>query len=149
MSSGTYLGQDGNRSTSGPIGLFVDWMSDWGSTVIDSLTTLGDLVLFASRTFSWLTSRLPRKEALLPNFYQVGVLSLPVVALTGTFIGMILALLGRQNVAILLKAQDKMERPSDIQGLIYIPFKDDITEAALPLAKEMNAQGLRIDLCKL
>lgn len=64
-------------------------------------------------------------------------------------LGMILALLGRQNVAILLKAQDKMERPSDIQGLIYIPFKDDITEAALPLAKEMNAQGLTIDLGKL
>jgi phospholipid/cholesterol/gamma-HCH transport system permease protein len=28
---------------------------------------------------------------LLPNFYQIGVLSLPVVALTGTFIGMTLA----------------------------------------------------------
>jgi phospholipid/cholesterol/gamma-HCH transport system permease protein len=27
----------------------------------------------------------------LPNFYQIGVLSLPVVALTGTFIGMVLA----------------------------------------------------------
>ncbi|NIP85892.1 MAG: ABC transporter permease, partial [Planctomycetales bacterium] len=31
------------------------------------------------------------KESLLPNFYQVGVRSLPVVALTGTFIGMVLA----------------------------------------------------------
>lgn len=28
---------------------------------------------------------------MLPNFYHVGVLSLPVVALTGTFIGMVLA----------------------------------------------------------
>ena len=36
-------------------------------------------------------TRLPRRETLLPNFYQVGVLSLPVVALTGTFIGMVLA----------------------------------------------------------
>lgn len=35
-------------------------------------------------------------------------------------LGMMLALLGRKNVAILLKDQDKMERPSDIQGLIYI-----------------------------
>ena len=35
--------------------------------------------------------RLPRRETLLPNFYQIGVLSLPVVALTGTFIGMVLA----------------------------------------------------------
>jgi len=41
--------------------------------------------------FSWLFSRLPRRGTLLPNFYQIGVLSLPVVALTGTFIGMVLA----------------------------------------------------------
>ena len=35
-------------------------------------------------------TRLPRRETLLPSFYQIGVLSLPVVALTGTFIGMVL-----------------------------------------------------------
>jgi predicted nucleotide-binding protein len=28
-----------------------------------------------------------------------------------------------------------MERPSDIQGLIYISFKEDVREAALTLAK--------------
>jgi phospholipid/cholesterol/gamma-HCH transport system permease protein len=33
----------------------------------------------------------PCKGTLMPNFYYVGVLSLPVVALTGTFIGMVLA----------------------------------------------------------
>ena len=64
-------------------------------------------------------------------------------------LGMMLALLGRSRVAILLKDQEKMERPSDIQGLIYIPFKDHINEAALPLAKEMNAQGLCIDLGRI
>ena len=42
-----------------------------------------------------------------------------------------------------------MERPSDIQGLIYIPFKDDVREAALPLAKEINAQGIQIDLSRV
>ena len=31
------------------------------------------------------------RERILPNFYQIGVLSLPVIALTGTFIGMVLA----------------------------------------------------------
>ena len=36
-------------------------------------------------------TRAPRKDTLLPNFYQIGVLSLPVIALTGTFIGMVLA----------------------------------------------------------
>src|SRR6266568_3011239 len=38
-------------------------------------------------------------------------------------LGMLLAHLGRNKVAILLKDQETMERPSDIQGLIYIPFK--------------------------
>jgi phospholipid/cholesterol/gamma-HCH transport system permease protein len=40
---------------------------------------------------AWLTRRLPKRETLLPVLYQVGVLSLPVVALTGMFIGMVLA----------------------------------------------------------
>lgn len=64
-------------------------------------------------------------------------------------LGMMLAILGRSRVAILLKDQEKMERPSDIQGLIYIPYKDQINEAALALAKEMNAQGLCINLGKV
>jgi len=34
---------------------------------------------------------LPRRHTLIPAFYNIGVLSLPVVALTGTFIGMVLA----------------------------------------------------------
>jgi predicted nucleotide-binding protein len=42
-----------------------------------------------------------------------------------------------------------MERPSDVQGLIYIPFKDRVEEVSLPLAKEMNAQELSIDLGRL
>jgi len=71
-----------------------DWISDWGAVVIDSVTAVGDLTLFCGRTFSWLTTRLPSRETLIPNFYQVGVLSLPVVALTGTFIGMVLAVQG-------------------------------------------------------
>jgi phospholipid/cholesterol/gamma-HCH transport system permease protein len=68
-----------------------DGVADWGLVMIDAVVAIGDLALFALRTLSWLTTRLPRRETLLPNFYQVGVLSLPVVALTGTFIGMVLA----------------------------------------------------------
>ena len=41
---------------------------------------------------------------------------------------MLLTKLGRPNVAILLKTQENMERPSDIQGLIYVPFKDDLAK---------------------
>jgi predicted nucleotide-binding protein len=53
-------------------------------------------------------------------------------------------------VAILLKTQERMERPSDITGLIYIPFRDNIaTEAGVSLAKAMDARGYRIDIARL
>lgn len=65
-------------------------------------------------------------------------------------LGMLLAQLGRKKVAILLKQADNMERPSDIQGLVYIPFKDDIAkDAGLLLAKELAQQGFDIDVKKL
>ncbi len=67
------------------------WVSDWGSMVVDGVSTLGDITIFAWRMFSWMFTRLPPRGTTLINFYQVGVLSLPVVAITGTFIGMVLA----------------------------------------------------------
>ncbi len=43
-----------------------------------------------------------------------------------------------------------MERPSDIQGLIYIQFTDNIEkEAAITLAKEMEKQGIKISVSSL
>jgi predicted nucleotide-binding protein len=65
-------------------------------------------------------------------------------------LGMLLATLGRKKVAILMKQSEKMERPSDIQGLIYIPFKDDLAkEAGLLLAKEMAQQGFDIPVTRI
>ncbi|HQF14176.1 MAG TPA: ABC transporter permease [Thermogutta sp.] len=52
---------------------------------------LGSISLFFGRTLRWLVTKRPRRETILWNFYQIGVLSLPVVALTGTFVGMVLA----------------------------------------------------------
>jgi predicted nucleotide-binding protein len=64
-------------------------------------------------------------------------------------LGMMLSILGRSKVAILLKGQADMERPSDIQGLIYIPFTDRVDEAKLQLAKEMDRQGFKIEVERL
>lgn len=64
-------------------------------------------------------------------------------------LGMLLAKIGRKKVAILLSQSEKMEKPSDINGLIYIPFKDNVEEAKLSLAKEMQNNGYAIDLAKL
>ena len=59
-------------------------------------------------------------------------------------LGMVLSRLGRRRVAILLKESHSMEKPSDIQGLLYIPFKDRIEEARLQLSKELDAAGYHI-----
>lgn len=64
----------------------------WGGVVIQGINTLGDISMFSWRMLMWMVSSKPRSGTLMPNFYAVGVLSLPVVALTGTFIGMVLAL---------------------------------------------------------
>ena len=65
-------------------------------------------------------------------------------------LGMLLATLGRPKVAILLHQQDQMERPSDIQGLLYIAFRDNLeNDAGLLLAKEMVAAGYQIDVAKV
>ena len=63
-------------------------------------------------------------------------------------LGMLLARLGRSRVAILLKRQCEMERPSDIQGLIYIPFRDDVAEACEALMREMAQAGIPIGLTR-
>ncbi len=69
----------------------MDRIADLGEVVIRWIATIGDVSLFTAQTSRWMTTRLPRKDTLLPNFYQIGVLSLPVVAITGTFIGMVLS----------------------------------------------------------
>jgi predicted nucleotide-binding protein len=61
-------------------------------------------------------------------------------------LGMMLAHLGRSRVAILMKSDVAMERPSDIQGLLYMPFKDDVEEAKVTLVKEMAQQGIQVDM---
>ena len=72
-------------------GLFTRVAMQWGKLVVDSVMALGDFSLFVFRTISWLFTRLPRSETIWPNFHTVGVSSIPVIALTGTFIGMVLA----------------------------------------------------------
>jgi phospholipid/cholesterol/gamma-HCH transport system permease protein len=62
-----------------------------GALVQDAVSGLGDLALFSGRTFSWMFRRRPCSKTLMLSFYQVGVRSVPVVAVTGTFIGMVLA----------------------------------------------------------
>ena len=74
----------------GPLMIIADWIADLGTVVEGWVIGLGSISTFFLRILGWTLTRLPRKETILPSFYQIGVLSLPVVALTGTFIGMVL-----------------------------------------------------------
>ncbi len=69
----------------------VDYIQHWGALTVRGVNAVGDITLFATRIFRWLFATKPAPDTILPSFYAVGVLSLPVVALTGTFIGMVLA----------------------------------------------------------
>lgn len=80
------------RSGGSPVrGRLATWVMQWGSATVDGLHTIGDLAIFTAVMLRWLFTRRPARGTILTNFYQVGALSLPVVALTGTFIGMVLA----------------------------------------------------------
>ncbi|MBI3465150.1 MAG: ABC transporter permease [Planctomycetes bacterium] len=65
-------------------------MTVWAS-IAQGIVHVGDFAIFSSRMFSWLFTHLVRWGTLVPIFYSVGVRSVPVVAITGTFIGMVLA----------------------------------------------------------
>ena len=58
-------------------------------------------------------------------------------------LGMVLAKLGRQHVAILTK--ESVEHPSDIAGLIYRPFKERVDEVKGQLFKDLEAAGYKPD----
>ncbi len=64
-------------------------------------------------------------------------------------LGMMLRHLGRSRVAILYEDKVGMRKPTDIDGLEYIPFTADVQEASLHLAKMMANLGYKIDLTKV
>ena len=75
----------------GPLQAVVDWICDLGEFAYNVVAEFGGMTQFAGRMFAWLFTTPPKKETLAPNAYQIGVLSLPVVGVTGLFIGMVLA----------------------------------------------------------
>lgn len=57
--------------------------------------------------------------------------------------GMALSRLGRKRVAILYK--ESVERPSDIDGLLYLPFKEQVSEVKPMLFRELKNAGYAPD----
>jgi phospholipid/cholesterol/gamma-HCH transport system permease protein len=65
--------------------------SGLGAFAYNAVSAFGDWGIFSGRTLAWMFSRRPSPGTLAPSFYSVGVRSVPVIAITGTFIGMVLA----------------------------------------------------------
>ena len=59
-------------------------------------------------------------------------------------LGMFLAKLGRKRVAILHKGN--VELPSDINGLVYIAFKEQVDEVKERVAAELQEAGFQINI---
>ena len=59
-------------------------------------------------------------------------------------LGMFLSTLGRKRVAILHKGD--VELPSDIHGLVYIPFTNHVSEVKPRLAAELQEAGFHINI---
>lgn len=54
--------------------------------------------------------------------------------------GWFMAKLGRKNVVLLHKGQ--VELPSDVLGILYLPFRDSVNEAFDSLRRELQDRGI-------
>lgn len=52
---------------------------------------MGSIAIFGMSTIRALFAGLPKRRVLMPILYEVGIRSVPVVVITGTFIGMVMA----------------------------------------------------------
>lgn len=66
-------------------------MARLGARVADGVAELGQFATFTVRMLRWIVTDGTRWRLLRPQLYEVGVRSLPVILLTGAFVGMVLA----------------------------------------------------------
>ena len=72
-------------------------INTFGQLIVEFVQAVGDLALFAASMLRWLCRGLPRSTVVTETMYEVGVRSIPVVMITGMFIGMVLAVQGYQQ----------------------------------------------------
>lgn len=106
-----------------------------GQTIIEKLETCSDVtfacVLLTPDDEGHVIAKADEKK---PRARQNVVLEM----------GMFLAKLGRKRVAILHKGS--IELPSDINGLLYIPFKERVDEVKERVAAELQEAGFQINI---
>lgn len=87
-------------STSAPETEFVTLFHIVGRVTLRNVAAVGEMTLFCLRMCTQLW-RIPRGKVLWPIMYDVGVQSLPVILITGLFIGMVLAVQSFDTLRVL------------------------------------------------
>ncbi|MBD5160788.1 MAG: DNA-binding protein [Oscillibacter sp.] len=116
--------------------IILDQQASGGQTIIEKLEEYGADVGYAII----LATPDDEGKAKTETSYKARVRQNVVLEL-----GMFLAKLGRERVAILLKEATDFEKPSDIHGLVYIPFQNKVDEVSINLIRELSRQGYMID----
>jgi phospholipid/cholesterol/gamma-HCH transport system permease protein len=73
------------------------WITMLGTAAYNGIAAVGDFALFSGRTLRWMVRRRPTPGTLVSSFYAIGARSVAVVAVTGAFIGMVLAVQSTGN----------------------------------------------------
>lgn len=76
-------------ATAGPVSQGA--VASLGARAVRALVFMGDFAIFSGQTVRWSFLRRPAPRTFLQSCYLVGVRSVPVVAITGVFIGMVMA----------------------------------------------------------
>lgn len=72
----------------------LDWVANLGRSSSDWLASFGDFWRFNARVLTWIPAGLGRwrnLRLLMPQFLEIGAHSVPVIMITGTFVGLVLA----------------------------------------------------------
>jgi len=120
--------------------IILDQQASGGQTIIEKLEEYGSDVGYAIVLATPDDDGKAKSEAVYKSRVRQNVV---------LELGMFLAKLGRERVAILLKEAADFEKPSDIQGLVYIPFQNKVDEVALSLIRELSQQGYKIDTTRI
>jgi phospholipid/cholesterol/gamma-HCH transport system permease protein len=74
-----------------PQGQHRSMLQQLGDTTWTAVSDVGQFSRFSGRMFLWLVRGKIRWRSLAPQLYEIGVRSIPVVLVTGVFVGMVLA----------------------------------------------------------
>lgn len=106
-----------------------------GKTLIEKLEKHSDVgYAFVILTPDDVGTNINNKENLKPRARQ------NVVFEFGMFVGKI----GRSKVCCLFKGD--IELPSDLHGLVYLPFSESLNEIQIDIIKELKAAGYEIKI---